>query len=393
MNRRELLEMHRTKKLIATLVASLMIGSIGWMPSSEAASRAEIAQISVNQKGSNFKYWNRDAASYQALTSYVKDVTNKNSKNFIPVPDRIAVFDLDGTLMCETTPSYFEWMLYLERALNDPDFTPAPEEREYAEMVKGAIYHIGIPNSIEGTGLENSPNGQDVTAPASIPKDIDRREAESQESVFSGMTLAEYEQYVKKFCETPAEGMTNLKRGESFYLPMAEVISYLKANQFKVFIVSGTDRQTLRILVDGVIPIEMDNIIGTDIMNRASHQGTTDGLSYLYTKDDEIVRGSFTLKDVKMNKVSNIVREIGKQPVLAFGNSSGDYSMFNYTIDSNKYRSLAFALLCDDTQRELGNLAKADSVRKACETYGWIPVSMRDDFKTIYGDNVTRSDK
>ena len=383
--------MYRTKKLIAALAASLMIGSIGWMPSSEAASRAEIAQISVNQKGSNFKYWNKDAASYQALTSYVKDVTNKNSKNYIPVPDRIAVFDLDGTLMCETTPSYFEWMLYLERALNDPDFTPAPEDREYAEMVKGAIYHIGIPNSIEGTGLENSPNGKDVTAPASIPKDIDRREAESQESVFSGMTLEEYEQYVKKFCETPAEGMTNLKRGESFYLPMAEVISYLTANQFKVFIVSGTDRQTLRILVDGVLPIEMDNIIGTDIMNLASHQGTTDGLSYLYTKDDEIVRGNFTLKDVKMNKVSNIVREIGKQPVLAFGNSSGDYSMFNYTINSNKYRSLAFALLCDDTQRELGNPAKADSMRKACETNGWIPISMRDDFKTIYGDNVTRA--
>ncbi len=380
------------RKLCAALLSVMVgFGTAAWTPPAEAASRAEIAQISVNQKGSNFKYWNKEAASYQALTSYVKDVTNKNSKNFIPVPDRIAVFDLDGTLMCETTPSYFEWMLYLERALNDPDFTPTPKDREYAKMVKGAIYHIGIPNSIEGTGLENSPKGQDVTAPASIPKDIDRGQAESQESVFSGLTLGEYEQYVRKFCETPAEGMTNLKRGESFYLPMAEVVSYLTANQFKVFIVSGTDRQTLRILVDGVLPFEMDNIIGTDIMNLASHQGDKDGLSYLYTKDDEVVRGHFTLKDVKMNKVSNIVREIGKQPVLAFGNSSGDYSMFNYTINSNKYRSLAFALLCDDTQRELGNQAKADSMRKACETYGWVPVSMRDDFKTIYGDNVTRA--
>lgn len=385
--------MKNRKLCAAVLAATLGLGFMAEVSYADAMSRTEISQISVNKKGSNFKYWNKDAASYQALTSYVKDVTDKNSKNFIPVPDRIAVFDLDGTLMCETTPSYFEWMLYLERALNDPHFTPAPEDREYAKMVKGAIYHIGIPNSIEGTGLESSPNGKNVTAPASLPKDIDRRQAESQESVFSGMTLGEYEGYVRQFCETPAEGMTNLKRGESFYLPMAEVISYLTANQFKVFIVSGTDRQTLRILVDGVLPIEMDNIIGTDIMNLASHQGSTDGLSYLYTKDDEIVRGKFTLKDVKMNKVSNIVREIGKQPVLAFGNSSGDYSMFNYTIDSNKYRSLAFALLCDDTQRELGNLAKADSMRKACETYGWIPVSMRDDFKTIYGDNVTRSDK
>ena len=97
--------MHRTKKLIATLVASLMIGSIGWMPSSDAASRAEIAQISVNQKGSNFKYWNKEAASYKALVAYVKDITNPKSSNFIPVEDRIAVFDMDGTFLCETAPS------------------------------------------------------------------------------------------------------------------------------------------------------------------------------------------------------------------------------------------------------------------------------------------------
>ena len=57
----------------------------------------------------------------------------------------------------------------------------------------------------------------------------------------------------------------------------------------------------------------------------------------------------------------------------------------------NKYKALAFSLLCDDTQRELGNLQKADKMRASCEKYGWIPVSMRDDFKTIYGDNVTRA--
>ncbi|MBR1695430.1 MAG: haloacid dehalogenase-like hydrolase, partial [Selenomonas sp.] len=76
---------------------------------------------------------------------------------------------------------------------------------------------------------------------------------------------------------------------------------------------------------------------------------------------------------------------------LAFGNSSGDSSMFNYTITNNKYKALAFSLLCDDTERELGNIKKADKMRASCEKYGWIPVSMRDDFKTIYGDNVTRA--
>lgn len=383
------------KKKLCSILLSAMIG-VGAMlgaETSEGATRAEIAQISVNSRGSNFRYWNKDAASYQALVGYVKDVTDKNSKNFIPVSDRIAVFDLDGTLLCETTPSYFEWMMYLERALNDPGFSPMQEDRDYARMVKGAIYHIGIPNPIGGTGLENSPEGAGFEAPAALPKDIDRREAESQESVFAGMSLAEYNAFVKNFCDTPAEGMKNLKRGDAFYLPMVEVVSYLTANQFKVFIVSGSDRQALRVLVDGILPIEKDNIIGTDIMYFASHQGSADGLNYLYTKEDEVIRGGFTLKNVKMNKVSNIVREIGKQPVLAFGNSSGDSSMFNYTITNNKYRALAFALLCDDTERELGNVQKADKMRASCETYGWIPVSMRNDFKTIYGDGVTRADR
>ena len=94
-----------------------------------------------------------------------------------------------------------------------------------------------------------------------------------------------------------------------------------------------------------------------------------------------------------MNKVSAIVREIGRQPVLAFGNSSGDSAMLNYTINGNKYKSAAFFLLCDDLERELGNLGKAEKCRKLADENGWIPVSMRKDFVTIYGDNVTRVDK
>lgn len=369
-------------KKLTTMVLAAMIGfgSAGMAPVSEAATRAELAQITVNQKGSDFKYWNEKSVPFQKLKSYVKDVTNPGSKNCIPVEDRIAVFDLDGTLVGETTPCYFEWMMYLERALNDKSFTPSPEDREYAEEVKQTIEEVGIPNPKP----ERTRN---------MPKDMDRREAISQESVFSGMTMPEYEQFVKNFMETKAEGMTNLKRGEAFYLPMVEVVSYLHANKFKIFIVSGTDRQALRVLTDGVLPVDKDNIIGTDIFYEASNQNGADGLDYLYKHDDEVIRGEFILKNVKMNKVVNIVREIGKQPVLAFGNSSGDASMFNYTITNNKYKSLAFALLCDDLERELGSMEKADKMRASCEKYGWIPVSMRDDFKTIYGNNVTRAVK
>ena len=382
------------KKLLACAMAvmAVMAGLGGMAYTSEAASREEIAAIKVAQ-GSEFRYWRDGSQVKEKLVRFVENATNTKSRDFIPVEDRIAVFDLDGTLVCETTPSYFEWMLYLDRALDDSSFTPSPADKAYARMVKGAIYHIGIPNPIQGTGLENSPNGTGFAPPVNIPKDIDRGQAQSQESVFSGLTLPEYEAYVKKFMQTPAEGMKNLLRGEAFYLPMAEVVSYLHENQFKVFIVSGSDRQLLRILVDGVLPVEADNIIGTDIQYLASHQNGADGLDYLYTQEDEVVRGEFRLKDVKMNKVDNIVREIGKQPVLAFGNSSGDSSMLNYTLANNKYKSLSFALLCDDTERELGSPEKAAKMRSSCEKYGWVPVSMKDDFQTIYGDGVVRADR
>ena len=359
----------------------------------DVPTRDQLAQISVNANGNNFHYWNKNAISFQKLTSYVREVTNPASPHYIPVEDRIAVFDLDGTLICETTPSYFEWMLYLERALNDPTYKPTPKEKAYANMVKAGIYHIGIPNPVAGTGLESSPHGVGFKAPKELPKDLSREEARAQETAFAGMSLKDYDAYVKRFMKTPAEGMRNLLRGDSFYLPMVEVLSYLAANNFKLFIVSGSDRQTVRILAHGALPVDSDNIIGTDVKAYASHQGTTDGLAYRHTGEDVILRGEFIEKNLQMNKVSSIVREIGKQPVLAFGNSSGDYSMFSYTVTNNKYKALAFALLCDDTERELGNPGKAEKVRAACEAQGWIPVSMKNDFRLIYGRHVTRADK
>ncbi len=87
-----------------------------------------------------------------------------------------------------------------------------------------------------------------------------------------------------------------------------------------------------------------------------------------------------------MNKVSAIVREIGIRPVLAFGNSTGDSSMATWVTDGNPRRALAFMLCCDDVVRENGNPEKAARMRALCERNGWIPVSMRDDWKTIYGD-------
>ena len=230
------------KKILAALTAGLIaLGSFGAV---DAATRDEIAAIQV-KKAKDFKCWTKDSAAHKKLVDYVTDVTNKKSKNFIPVEDRYAVFDMDGTFICESAPCYFEWMLYLERALHDPDYTPSPEDLEYAKMVDAEIRA-----------------GHFMTG--KFPKGIDAGEAKSQQSVFAGMTVKDYEAYVKKFMNKPVEGLTNLKWGEAFYLPMVEVIKYLKANDFTVYIVTGSDRPTMRVMSSGILNIPSDNVIGTN---------------------------------------------------------------------------------------------------------------------------------
>ena len=359
--------MNKKKILTGILAGALAFGSFGNLNETQAATRAEIAAVQVKKSG-NFKYWNKDSETLAALKNYVKDVTNKKSRNFIPVEDRIAVFDMDGTFICETAPYYFEWMLYLERALYDENFTPLQSDREYAQNIEAAI---------RGT--------------AKFPANVDVGEAQSQESVFSGMTPDEYERYVKNFMSKPVEGLTNLKWGEAFYLPMVEVIKYLQANEFTVYIVSGSDRPTCRILACDLLKINPNNVIGSDPKIISVNQDENDGGNYVYQRDDYLVRGHLIEKNLKMNKVSNIMQEIGKQPVLGFGNSGGDTSMLNYTVYGNKYKSAAFFVICDDLDREFGNLKKAESCRKLANENGWHQISMKDDWKTIYGDNVRKN--
>ena len=357
------------KKFLAALAAGLI--ALAPFSAGDAATRDEIAAIQV-KSAKDFKFWTKNSAAQKKLVEYVTDVTNKKSKNFIPVEDRLAVFDMDGTFICETAPCYFEWMLYLERALHDPDYTPTPEDKAYAEMVDAEIR-------------------ADHFMTGKFPKGIDLGEAKSQESVFSGMTPADYETYVKKFMNKPVEGLTNLKWGEAFYLPMVEVIKYLQANNFTVYIVTGSDRPAMRVMGCELLKIPYHQLIGTNPAIKAAHQGETSADDYAYRHDDYLIRGGLTQKNLKMNKVVVIANEIGKQPVLAFGNSGGDTSMLNYAITGNKYKSLSFFVICDDLERELGNQKKADGCKKLADDNGWIQISMKNDFATIYGDNVKRA--
>ena len=348
------------KKILSAILAGMF--ALGSFSISDAATREEISAIKVSKAG-NFLYWEKNSPAKEKLVSYVKDVTNKNSKNFIPVEDRIAVFDMDGTFLCETAPYYFDGMLYIHRALYDETYNASAEEKKFASSLERFIK-----TKDSGDKLGSS--------------------APHQAAVMEGMTYPEYKKYLEDFMKTPVDGLTNLKWGEAFYLPMVEVIKYLQKNDFKVYVVSGSERELIRVLLGDAIDIPKNQIIGTDVKIYAKNQGDTDGLNYDYLHEDYLTRGEFVIKNLKMNKVSAIYREIGKQPVLAFGNSSGDLSMINYTISGNKYKSAGFFVICDDVERELGNLKRAEKDVKLAEKNGWNPISMRNDWKTIYGDNV-----
>ena len=303
--------------------------------------------------------WQEKAPARVALVEYVNAVTDRGSADYIPVERRIAVFDLDGTLFLETDPTYFDWLLFEHRVLEDPNYRATAEQTAVAKASRQGKF----------------------------PK-LDKNRERLVSEAYRGMTLSEFDAFVRKFMQEDQPGFTNLKRGDAFYLPMIEIVDYLRKNGFTVYVISGTDRLTVRPLTK-ILHLPPHQIIGSDSTIVSDRQGNRDALDYIYTRGDQLVLGGKNLvKDLQMNKVSVIVREIGVQPVLAFGNTMSDASMLNYTISGNPYRALGFMLLCDDLEREYGNLKKADRMRRDCRKYGWIPVSMRDDWTTIYGDQV-----
>ena len=357
------------KQILLALAVAGALWGVGY--SADAASREEIAAVRVNQAGTNFKYWNNNAEAKQKLVAYVKDVTNPKSPNFIPVEDRIATFDMDGTLIGETTPYYFEWMLYLDRIFNDPSYTPSEQILHNAKIVKQAI------------------------ADNAVTWEIDKMETLDKLTVLSGLDDEEFDQVVKHAMNQKTPGLNHITYGEMVYLPMAEVLSYLKANDFTLYIVSAGNRQIIRHYANGVLPIPSNHIIGCDAVLKARHQGDLDMADYIFdvNTDEIITTGQLLERADVTGKAIKIAREIGKKPVLSFGNSMGDAAMHQYTLSNKKYKTLAFEILCDDTDREYGNLAKAAKIQNACQHYGWIPVSMKNDWKTIYGENVTKTDK
>ena len=344
--------------------------AITTVPSEETSATTETsAEITEAVEADPLSLWTENAPAKKALISYMDTVTDEGSADFIPVENRIAVFDMDGTILCETDPYYFDHMILVYRVLEDPEYKNKASDFE-KDVANRLQAKFDGDKSVEVSMVEH---GQAVA------------------SAFAGMTIEEFENYVKEFAKQPAPGYNGMTRGEAFYKPMLQIIDYLQAHDFKVYIVSGTDRLIVRGLIQDVIDIPRNQLIGSDETLVATNQGIEDGEVYTFTDKDKLVTGGdFIIKNLNTNKVTVIMQEIGIQPVLSFGNSTGDAAMAEFTTTDNKYKSLAFMLCCDDLERENGNADKADKMVKLCDEYGWIAVSMKNDWTTIYGEGVTR---
>ena len=307
--------------------------------------------------------WN-DCESKAKLINFINNISN------IPKEARIAVFDLDGTLFQETDPVYNDLKIYQYRILNDTNYTPTEKQKRIVNKLNKAIKdHV-------------------------MPDDLEIEIYYSNAEIFKGMTLDEYDKYIKDFLNKPSDGYNNLLRGNAFFIPMLEIIEYLQKNQFNIYIVSATDRYQVRSVINGHINIPISNIIGTDYELSVINQGNKKGYNYNYIPNEKLIlKGELISLNSRLNKINGIIRNIGRKPILMFGNSEGDASMADYVISDNEYNSLSFMVLNDDLIRERGNQISANKMKQLCEKKNWIPISMKNDWKTIYGINVSRNDK
>ncbi len=317
--------------------------------------------------GGVLSLWNDGSGAKAKLIDYVDSVTKEGGEDYIPEKDRIAVFDMDGTLACETFYTYYDTMMFIEYCLNDHPERVSDELKEIAASIKPGYV-------------------------------ADETLARNFAKAYAGMTVEEFSAYAAQFGQKKTASFRNMRYIDNFYLPMVELVEYLYENGFTIWVISGTERTTTRAIVanspikDYVAP---EHVIGTDFeVKQKGHEDEPSNMNFKYENGDELVlTGGFIQKNLNGNKSIYVEREIGQRPVLAFGNSGSDTSMMNYTIDQrNPYKAQAYMIVADDGEREWGtqdwDAKSADYAAK-----GFIPISMKKDFSVIYPDGITKAEQ
>lgn len=328
---------------------------------------AAITAVNPDEQKATLEYWNESSPAMQSIMEFVEASTDENSDGFIPKSDRIAVFDMDGTLFGERFPTYFNDWLFIQRALYDDSYEAPEHLKAFAQAWEAKV--------LDGVPIE----------------DFDAKERELGPQLYEGLTPDEYAEVVRKFKAMDVWGFDGMTYGEAYFQPMVSLVRYLHDNGYVIYIVSATYRDAVRIMCEGVLDewIPADHVIGTDLLYVASGDESKDSMFYELQPTDELeIAGKLFIKNQKTNKATVIQREIGNVPVLAFGNSTGDFSMATYALQNERYGSRAYMLLCDDTERDYGDPKAAAAFKEKCDANGFYTISEKDEFATLYPEGV-----
>ncbi|QDU28962.1 haloacid dehalogenase-like hydrolase [Anatilimnocola aggregata] len=296
--------------------------------------------------------WN-DTNSKQSIIDFVMKVTKDGSPDFVPVAERIATFDNDGTLWCEMPiPVQLYFAIDRVKAL-------APKHPEWKEKqpFKGALE-------------------DDIKA---IFTNGERGLFELMMASHAGMTTNEFEAIVKDWIATAKHPQFKRPYTELVYQPMLEVLTYLRANGFKTYVVSGGGIEFMRPWMEKVYGIPPEQIIGSSIETKYELRDGNPVLVRLPQLD---------FNDDKAGKPVAINRFIGRRPIMAFGNSDGDFEMIEWTTTAKGPR---FGLIIHhtDAEREYAydrkaGLGRLDKGLDEASKRNWTVVNMKDDWKTVF---------
>lgn len=296
--------------------------------------------------------WNEGKTKTSILT-YVNDVTNTSSENFISIPDRIAVFDNDGNLWSEQ-PAYFQLFFAIDRVNALAESHPEWKTTQPFKAI-----------------LEN-----DLKTFASFGE---HGILEVVMATHAGNTVEEFEAIVSNWLSISKHPRFNKPYTDLVYQPMLELIKYLQNNKFKTFIVSGGGIEFMRPWVEQVYGIPKDQVIGSSIKTQFDYSNGNPVIKRLPELD---------FIDDKEGKPIAINKFIGRKPIFCSGNSDGDLPMMQYTA-SNKLKSFMLYVHHTDSIREWAydrksHIGKLDKGLDQANENGWTVVDIKNDWKIIY---------
>jgi len=294
-----------------------------------------------------------DGASKARIVSFVQGVTDPTSKTYVPPAERVAVFDNDGTLWTEQ-PMYFQLAFILDRV-----HTLAPQHPEWRTTEPFKSVLAGDMAGVAAAGEHGL--------------------LELMAATHAGMTSDEFARIVADWLATARHPRFKQPYDELTFAPMRELLAYLRANGFKTYIVSGGGVEFMRVFAERAYGVPPEQVIGSSI--RTKYELRDGKPAIVRLPEIEFI-------DDKAGKPIGIQKFIGRRPILAFGNSDGDFEMLEFTTSSPGPR-LGLIVHHDDGEREYAYDRKSPVGRlerglDEAAQRGWVIVSMKDDWQRVY---------